>query len=167
MGVLTEPVQVPELTETQFEELVKGYHDKCKAEVEIDAGLNLVRLYAGVYEGRKLTNGIINIAKPWDVRVSWCLVGPLKDLICGKWCVSVHFESIGEGREFDLHYPEFHFDCRSKCFDVRIPGRALRPDDCSTPYKVVVTVLYKTLCGEPGPIAGFCEFPVMQFYHAK
>ena len=174
MGVMNELIEAeapeviegPDITEARFAELAKGYEGRGKTEVEIDTGLNFVRLYAGVYEGRRLTNGIINVAKPWDVRVQWCLVGRLKDLICGKWCVSVHFESIGEGREFTLHYPEFHFDCHHECFYVRIPGRGLRPDDCSTPYKVVVTVLYKTLCNKPGPIVGFVDFPVIQFYHA-
>ena len=174
MGVMHElveaetavPTEAPDFTEERFEELAKGYHD-CKSEVEVKTGLSLIRLYAGVYEGRNPTNGIINVANPWDVRVSWCLTGPLRELICGTWCVSVHFESIGEGREFTLHYPEFEFNCHHKCYSVRLPGRGIRPDDCSTPYKPVVTVAYKTMCGKPGPIIGFCEFPVIQFYDSK
>jgi len=168
----TQLVPAPTVTAAEFEELTKFYRDrkgtKGTSEVEIDVGLNLIRLYAGVYESGRLTNRIINVTKPWDVRVSWCLVGCLKELICGKWCVNVHFEAIGDtGKEFHLHYPEFHFDCHDDCFHVSIPGREIPVDRCTTPYKVVATLIYKSLCGKPGPILGFVEFPTIQFYHAK
>jgi len=64
-----------------------------------------------------------------------------------------------------LHYPKFHFDCHDDCFYVRIPGREIPVDYCTTPYKVVVTLIYKSLCGKPGPILGFAEFPTIQLYH--
>src|SRR5262245_45898300 len=173
MGVVTEPVlapeaagkpevaekplvQAPTVAETEFAELVKVYcgekGTKGISEVEIDVGLNLIQLYGGVYEEGRLTNQIINVAKPWEVRLHWRLVGCLRELICGKWCVKVHFESIGTGNEFELGLqPDLHFDCHDKYFNVVIPGRELHPDECSTPYKVVATVIYESLCGKPGP----------------
>lgn len=171
MGKMNEPVGLPELaspdfSRAQFDALAtEGVYDG-KAEVQLRTGLNLIRLYAGMFENGAPSNGIINVAHPWDVRVSWSLVGPLKPVICGSWCVSVHFESIGEGREFTLRHPEFKFDCNHDCFNIRIPGSGIRPEDCSTPYKAVVTVQYKTMCGRPGPIVGFVEYPVVQFYHS-
>jgi len=168
MGVMTEVPAVPEISEAEFEDLAKRYTEckHCKSEVEIDTGLNLIRLYSAVFEEGKQTNGIVNVNKPWDVRVSWCLVGPLRELICGKWCVTAHFESIGKGEEFELHYPEFRFDCHNKCFDVRIKGREVHPDNCSNPYKIVVTVAYLSDCDRPAGILGYCELPIVQFYHA-
>jgi hypothetical protein len=173
MGVMNELVvkQMAAFTGVDFSKArfdglaERGCHN-AKTEVEIETGLNLIRLYAGVYEGGVPTNGIINVTKPWDVRLSWCLTGPLKQLVCGTWCVNVHFESIGEGEEFSLKGPEFKFGCEQDCYSVCIPGRSVKPDDCSTPYKVVATVQYKSMCGKPGAILGFVEFPMMQFYYS-
>jgi hypothetical protein len=36
----------------------------------------------------------------------------------------------------------------------------------STPYKLVATVVYHRPDGQPGPMAGFYEQPVLQFYKA-
>ena len=175
MGAMNEAIaiekqqafQKPDFTKARFDELAAKDCYDCKSEVELRTGLNLIRMYAGVYEGPNPTNRIINVANPWDVRVSWCLVGPLKELICGMWCVQVHFESIGEGPEFTLKGPEFEFNCHQDCYSVCIPGRGIDPKDCGSPFKAVVTVTYKSMCGEPGPILGFCEFPIMQFYHSE
>lgn len=174
MGNMNEPIVAeqqeafagPDFTKARFEKLAKGYCDG-KTEVELKTGLNLIKLYAGVFEGSNPTNCIINVANPWDVRVSWCLTGPLKELICGKWCAAVHLESIGDGKEFTLKFPHFDFNCAQECFSVCIPGGGIEPDDCGTPYKAVVTVTYESMCGKAGPICGFVELPMLQFYHSE
>ena len=159
------PAAQQEVTAEEFEAFYKAQHGG-STEVEIRTDLSLVRLSAGMYENGKPTNRIININRPWDIRVYFGLTGDLYKLICGKWCVSVNFESIGPGREFRLTHPEFYFDCHHQYWCVRIPGRGVLPTDCTTPYKVVVTVAAKSKCDEPVAILGFVGLPEVQFYDA-
>src|SRR5262245_37942466 len=49
---------------------------------------------------------IIRIDQDWLVRIKWALHGTLKSMICGKWCLHVHLESIGKGPELDLPDPK-------------------------------------------------------------
>jgi hypothetical protein len=165
MGVMSEPTLVPEtesVSEEQFKALCDGQY-KGTTEIEIKTGLNFLKLNAELYENGKPTNGIINANQPWEVRVSFGIDGPLKELICGYWCVEAHFESIGEGPEYHLSVPKFEFDCHRKYWCVKVPGR-VDPDKCSSPYKVVVTVAALSKCHKPVAILGFVELPLVQFY---
>lgn len=159
------PEDRQEIAEAQFEQLLKTDFAG-KTEVELKTGLNLIRLYAGVYENGRPTNGIINVNKPWDVRVSFGLVGPLREIICGKWCVSVNFESIGPGHEFRVEHPEYDFNCKHYYWSLRFPGPRLDPTKCTTPYKIVVTVAARSHCGKPVGILGHVELPLVQFFAA-
>jgi hypothetical protein len=166
MGVIEKLVKVPEpLTAAQFDELCKKPL-ACVSEVEIKTGLNFFVISAEVYENGNPTNGIININNPWEIRVAFGLKGPLKELICGKWCVDVNFESFGPGNEYRLTHPEFEFNCQNDYWYVTIPGSDVDPTDCGTPYKLVATVAYHTACDKPAGIIGFCELPLVEFYAA-
>ncbi len=101
------------------------------------------------------------------VYMRWCLSGSLRECICGFWCPTVHLESIGKGPEFSIHGPRVPLDCKKRCYGVRIPGSGIDPAHCSTPYKLVATLQYLTPCWNPGPIVGFCELPLVQFYESK
>jgi hypothetical protein len=166
MGVIEKLVKVPEaLNEVQFEELCKKPYAG-QTEVQIDTGLSFFKLYAGVYENGVPTNRIININKPWEIKVAFGLSGPLKELICGKWCVDVNFESIGPGNEYRLTHPEIDFSCHDDYWCVTIPGAGVVPTDCGTPYKLVATVMYHSMCDKPAGIVGFYELPLIEFYAA-
>jgi hypothetical protein len=52
-------------------------------------------------------------------------------------------------------------------YDFRIPSGRITGAHCSIPYKPVVTVTYRTACKLPGPMAGFVELPLLQFYPAS
>ncbi|MFM9886094.1 MAG: hypothetical protein ACKVQT_23965 [Burkholderiales bacterium] len=172
MGVM-EDLQVPAVGQSvvamdknEFEKF--GEQPHCgKAEVEIKTGLTLFALYAGIYENGAPTNGIVNINQPWDVKVGFGLKGPLRELICGKWCITAHFESIGNAPEFDVDVePHIHFDCHNEYWCVRIPGPRLDTAHCGRPYKIAVTVAYKSMCGKPAGIIGYVELPMTEFYRA-
>ena len=111
---------------------------------------------------------IIGINDDWVVEVYWTLTGSLQPFICGEWCVHVFLESIGPGREFDLEAARYiPLDpCGDGRYhaEVRVPGGTIKTDECAIPYKVVTSVTYRTECGKPGPIAGFVEGPIIQFY---
>lgn len=112
---------------------------------------------------------IIRFDQDWVVNVEWALTGALKSMICGTWCVNVNLESIGPGEELELPAPELHIplnpcgDGKYKA-DVLIRAGTIKADHCSTPYKLVATVTYVNTCNRPGPMAGFVEGPILQFY---
>ena len=166
MSVIEKLVKVPEaITEAQFTDLCKSPLASV-TEVDVKPGLTLFGLYAEVYENGQPTNRIINVNQPWEIRVAFGLKGPLKELICGKWCVDVYFESIGPGREFRLTHPEIDFNCSNGYWYVTIPGPVLETTDCGVPYKLVATVAYHSMCGKPAGIVGFSELPLIEFYSA-
>ena len=126
---------------------------------------------AEVYEvGGARPASIIRADQEWGVTVHWQLKGSLAEFICGKWCLHLRLESLGPG-------PELKFDASQKIaldpcgngeyeYTFRIkPGR-IEARHCSIPYKPVVTVTYYTACDRPGPMAGFVELPILQFYEA-
>lgn len=109
---------------------------------------------------------IIRTDQEWGVKIYWELKGSLAQYICGEWCVRVCLESIGDGPENNWEYRipldpcgngQYYYDFKFK------PGQ-ISADYCSTPYKPVVTVTYNSVCHVPGPVAGFVELPILQFY---
>jgi hypothetical protein len=112
---------------------------------------------------------IIRIDTDWSVHVEWELTGHLAKLICGHWCVNVLLESMGPGPELKL--PNYSHEVPlDPCGDGRyelwcdIRRGTVPAEACGTPYKMVVTITYFNECGKPGPIAGFYEGPILQFY---
>lgn len=113
---------------------------------------------------------IIRADEDFQVHVKWTLKGHLTEFVCGFWCVSVFLESIGPGPE--IRYPEPPLEVRlmpcpgDNTYEVwvQIPANTLSIADCSTPYKLVTTVTYLTEKRNPGPMAGFVEGPLLQFY---
>ncbi len=53
------------------------------------------------------------------------------------------------------------------CYDFKIPKGTIKPGHCGRPYKLVASITYKTVCGCPGPMAGFVEKPMIYFYDPK
>jgi len=124
---------------------------------------------AEIYEkdGVKPTT-IIRTDQEWGVRVYWYLRGSLAEYICGKWCARVCLESIGRGPEANWESPKISLEpCGDSkyYYDFKFKPGQITADYCSTPYKLVVTVTYQNECHKPGPIAGFVELPILQFYH--
>lgn len=129
-------------------------------------------IFAEVYEvGGANPTSIIRADQEWGVKIRWDLEGSLAPFICGEWCLHLRLESLGPGPELKLDVPRripldpcgrggYYYDFRVK------PGR-ITSAHCSIPYKPVVTVTYYTACHKPGPIAGFVELPILQFYEAE
>jgi len=127
---------------------------------------------ADIYEyGGVDPTTIIGINQTWSVKLNWKIEGPLARLICGTWCLHVHLESIGRGRELSLPDPGQEVlipldPCGSGeyAYEFVVPPGKVKALDCSVPYKLVATVTYRTQCGYAGPMAGFVELPIVQFY---
>ncbi len=132
-------------------------------EIDVKTDLSFVKLYAEIYEDGKPTNRIVNVNKPWEVRVYFGIEGPLQEMLCGKWCVDASFESTGPGPEFRIKHPHFYFDCHQNYWCVSLPGK-MSPDYCGDPYEVTVSVRAISKCGKPLAIIGFVELPEVLFY---
>jgi len=145
-----------------------------KGSFEVSGSPHLLygEIEASIYElGGVAPTNIIRIDEDWLVRLKWQLHGSLKSMICGKWCLHVHLESIGKGPELDLPDPgpEIQIPLNpcgngEYCYDFVVKKGTVKPEHCSTPFKVVTTVVYENACGRPGPMAGFVEFGIIQFY---
>lgn len=146
---------------------------------------------ARVYEKGEHPSRIIDINDPWVVEVEWTLTGPLQRFICGSWSVDVYMESIGPGPEFELpdegveniplnptgdgHY-HAQFNVPAGFIKTHVEnwleelgegGGLIGERETDIVYKMVCTVTYKDVGGQPGPIAGFVEMPMLQFYYAE
>lgn len=116
---------------------------------------------------------ILEADKMARVHVIWTLSGPLTPFLCGKWYVSAFLESMGPGEEFRLPLaPGEAVALNPKPGPVTyeawvdIPANRVKVTDTegTLPYKLVVTVAYRAPNGQPGPMAGFVDGPVLQFY---
>jgi len=124
---------------------------------------------AEVYEfGGASPTAIVRVDQDWGVKIRWDLKGSLAPFICGEWCVHLRLESMGPGREIVLgaarRIPLDPCGRGTYRLDFRVKRGRIRGEHCSIPYKPVVTITYYTACHTPGPIAGFVELPIMQFY---
>jgi hypothetical protein len=132
---------------------------------------------ATVHEhGGVLPTTIIEIGTPWAINVSWSMTGTNFHMVAGTWHVHANLESIGPGRELSLvdfadpacsslalPSADGNYFCH---FDV--PGNFLTPADVphqSLPMKLVVVLTYRDVLGHLGPIAGYYEGPILQFYN--
>jgi hypothetical protein len=133
---------------------------------------------------------LIRNDQPFTVRLHWKIHGQLVKYICGKWCCTLHFESIGTGIEFDLppgpdHKPQplhnneqhfvgcveyekndgwAHFWC-----DIEVEGDTIPDPHCGKPYLVRATVQYLTDCDtpahpSPGPMFGTVKLDELVFF---
>jgi hypothetical protein len=143
---------------------------------------------AKVWEENEPPSRIIDFNDKWFCEVDWTLTGPMRRFICGTWEVDVYMESIGKGPEFEL--PDVKPIPLESSKDgiysvtIEVPAGFIKPyweswlvelkeHDLPLPeketdivYKMVCTVTYRDPYGQPGPIAGFVEMPMMMFYKA-
>ncbi len=110
---------------------------------------------------------IIRTNQPWHVHVEWDTTGMLTGMITGNWDLHLYLESVGSGPEVDLTDPNEHIIPLS-------PGPSPRhyhfhPDVAAGavpagPYRLALTLTYTDATGTPGPMAGYWEGPIIQFY---
>lgn len=113
---------------------------------------------------------IIEADKDFKVHINWSLEGSLTPYVCGSWCVSIFLESIGPGPELKLPVepvtvPLDPAPGRNEYSAwILVPAGTIQPEHCNVPYKLVSTVTYRTPKNRPGPMAGFVDGDVLQFY---
>ncbi|GEM_PF-886059 len=146
--------------------------DSFPGEAEVtDVSINLsLEIASAILDEKGVpSEGAVNIEQPSKVRVAWLLSGKGLDLVCGKWCVQVHFESMGQGPEFTLEADPMipNEPCETGAFIIELPITGLTVEHCGSPYEMVTTIQFITNCDEPAPIVGFKEFKTVNFYRSE
>ncbi|MCA9943808.1 MAG: hypothetical protein H6656_06035 [Ardenticatenaceae bacterium] len=134
------------------------------------------KITAAVHEhGGVAPTTIIKAGTPWSVHIKWEMKGTNWHMVAGNWHVHVNLESIGPGPELSLYdyadpncqnqplpSPTGEYSCH---FDV--PGSVLSTSVVphqGLAMKLVVLLTYVDPLGHRGPIAGYWEGPILQFY---
>jgi hypothetical protein len=121
---------------------------------------------------------VIRTDQAWEVEVQWNLEGSLLGTLffnfVGEWVVSLFLESMGPTTEYALPtaggvrlsvdtftLPDPN-DETHRDYTTTIPVSANTVDPGV--YKMVVAITYESAPGTPGPIAGFHEGGMFQFY---
>jgi hypothetical protein len=122
---------------------------------------------------------IIRTDQAWDVTVDWNLEGSLLGTsffnFLGEWVVSLFLESMGPTTEYALPTTGTGVRVSVGTFTLPDPNDDTHRDYTATipvsadtvdpgVYKMVVAITYESSPGTPGPIAGFHEGGMFQFY---
>ncbi|MCI0339389.1 MAG: hypothetical protein L0226_17595 [Acidobacteria bacterium] len=181
----------PEYYTEGYPEGTKGAFEVSLCDPALSGGVS-----ASVWEkGGVAPTNIVRIDKPWGVKINWYLEGTLVPFICGWWCLSLYFEGMGsprgqsyapKGEGYEEGYYDEEFDLKSEikiplnpcleldenghanyCYNFDIPEGTVKSAHCGRPYKLVAALTYNTCCDCPGPMAGFVELAMIQFYDPK
>jgi hypothetical protein len=148
-------------------EIADDLYHKCQTcHTTIDIPLDLyLRLDSGVFQNGEETRAV-DLNEPWYVGIYWCLLGGLAKTTCVDWCVSVHFESMGDDPEFEVpNVVETEF-CQ-RCWRLRVTTDKIEVEgrECGDVYRIIVVVTARDKCrGKPVGITGFCDLGIVQFY---
>ncbi|MEM7119289.1 MAG: hypothetical protein AAF614_43140 [Chloroflexota bacterium] len=113
---------------------------------------------------------IVRADNNWAVQFDWSLKGALASCICGDWCLYVRLESIGTGPEYSLGEVRIPLDpCGDGHYSHKfeVAAGTISSEGCGPVYKAVATLTYITPCDRPGPIAGFADLGLVQFYEDR
>jgi hypothetical protein len=137
-------------------------------EIELLGSITTYDMFAVASEPGEPPTRIFDIHDNVEVAVDWSIPDPLSRMIAGTFECDLYLESQGEGKEFEIESPPQVVDPSKTTYHavIRIPADTIKPatDETDIPYKLTVTVVYKDVLGRPGPIAGFVELPLVQFY---
>ena len=113
---------------------------------------------------------IVRTDQEWAVALKWRMEGGLVQFVAGKWQIHLYLESVGPGPELrlpqaniEIEVPINHKNGQYE-YEFRVPPGVATVEHTTTLYKVVAAVTYITPYGDPGPMAGFVEGPILQFY---
>ena len=112
-----------------------------------------------------LSSSVIRTDQPWRVDFDWTTSGPLNYIMHGTWELSIYLELMG-GKEFDFDPGKGKSSVSFVAKPNNYKSSILVPPN-EVPagiYRVVASVTMKGIGGVPGPIAGFAEAGLVQFY---
>lgn len=128
---------------------------------------------AVVLDSGQAPTHVIRANNAWSIKVDWKTSGALSAFLVGNWHVHAYLESIGPGQELRLGgnlirlTPGPGTISYSSTINVApntVVVQGGHPNE-SVPMKLVVTVTYDWADNVPGPMAGYIEGPVIQFFN--
>lgn len=111
-----------------------------------------------------LPTNIIRKDQDWFIHLKWRLTGSLVRMIDGEWLIQTFLESIGPGPEFELNPPGKKLDVNPGAPDYNFEFHVKAGQVPVGSYKLVTTIKYLAPDGKPGPMTGFYEVPLVEFY---
>jgi hypothetical protein len=137
-------------------------------EVELLGYVGTYPMRAEASEPGEPPTRIFDIQDDVLVQVYWEIPESLNRIICGTFDCDLYLESQGKGKEFEIEGPPTPVDQAHNDYhvDISIPAGSIqtRPDETDIVYKMTASVTFKNTLGRPGPIAGFVELPMVQWY---
>jgi len=140
---------------------------------EVEAGIPASVLSgtigADAHEPGEPATRIFDVNDLVNVDCNWSLTGSLARMIGGTWQCDLYLESMGGGREFELEgctVPLAPSGPGTYACTIPIPPGTITfaPGETDIVYQLVVSLTYKDTNGRPGPIVGFVELPMVQWY---
>jgi hypothetical protein len=136
---------------------------------EVSGGPHLLKgelYHANIHEVTDPTvpTNIIRIDQDWFIHLKWRLSGSLVRMIDGEWVIQTFLESIGPGDEFELNKPGKTLDVNPGSPDYEFKFEVTKGAVPANSYKLVTTIKYRAPDGLPGPMTGFYEVPLVEFY---
>lgn len=118
---------------------------------------------------------IIRRDSTWRVSLQFHINGPLALGLGGQWEVKSFLESIGTGFEGQVGATQVvplaagvFVPADRMNYSVVVPiGSAQALGIAPGAYKLVSTITYRQPGGQPGPLAGYCEEHLVQFFDAQ
>jgi hypothetical protein len=107
---------------------------------------------------------IIRTTEGWQVDVKWTTTGWLNNIMCGQWKISVLLEKMGGG-EFNLAGGNVNvpFVSAPHAYSTTISfGAGSVPAGL---YRASVVITMEGPLGTPGPVAGYEDLGMLQFYN--
>jgi len=137
-------------------------------EIEFPGYIGSYTMTAVASEPGEPPTRIFDIHDDVVVAVDWTIPEYLNRIICGTYDCDLYLESMGKGKEFEIEGPVVPCDQATNTYhaSILIPHDSIVPaqDETDIVYKMTVSITYKNNLGKPGPIAGFVELPMVQFY---
>ena len=106
---------------------------------------------------------VIRTDQDWYIKMDWKTSGPLNYLICGRWQLQVLLEEMGKGEhDVDNSIVFEKFASKPAAYSKEVRFRA--GDLPEGVFKLVATIKLLGPNDVPGPVVGFAEGPIVQFY---
>lgn len=109
---------------------------------------------------------VIKTTDTWHIHVDWQTTGNATGMITGEWHIQAFLESMGPGPEKTIIEPPLVIPLTPGVSPI-LYSREVPIQPKIVPagtYKLVVVMTYIEPTGHPGPMAGFIEGPLLQFY---
>jgi hypothetical protein len=117
-------------------------------------------------------NRVLEIDRPWRIVLDWHLIGPFACTLAGTWSAQAMVESIGSGFEGqvgptvtrNLLTQMMPDSTPTNCHwhaHIDVPAGTVTPVGV---YKLVSLITYVDAGGDPRPMAGFVDYPLITFY---